>query len=46
MDEVIMALIEDEDEGAGVCNSCGSETVNYLCDDCHERLQYLYYNEK
>lgn len=46
MDPIIMALIEDEDEGAGICNSCGAETVNYLCEDCHERLQYLYYNEK
>jgi len=45
MEPIIMGLIDDEEE-AGFCNSCGAETTDYLCEDCHERLEYLYYHEK
>ena len=45
MEPIIMGLIDDEEE-SGICNSCGADTTDYLCEDCHERLQYLYYNEK
>lgn len=46
MEPIIMGIIEDEEDEAASCASCGGETVDYLCEDCHERLQYLYHNEK